>query len=220
MTISKTAFTIALLALCFPLTAQAQSPVQAQISAPVQAQIPTPVQAQPAPAPVQAKKPDWMKYHTPYIGEQTNINNPHRTTTEILAWSQATTSNLLTMSPTDYKLKLTEFKKYFVPQGWQDYAGFLRDTKTISMVTQEGYSINTIVNLDPVMLNHGAVAGAYHWLMQVPITVSFLITAPNGELQTSGIDKYILTLQVGRVAEGSGDNGIAIESWKVQRVTK
>ncbi|MFH1157576.1 MAG: DotI/IcmL family type IV secretion protein [Pseudomonadota bacterium] len=165
--------------------------------------------AQPHKAPA---RPSWLEYKSPYVGEENDIANPHRTTGEIASWAQQAAADSLSFSRADYKIKLNGFKKYFVPEGWKFYAAYLKNTRLINMVVDDGYTVGTIVNDLPEIVNQGVSNGVYHWIVRMPITISFFSAGPQGVSRPGASGKYLLLLDVGRVAEG----GIAIMSWAVE----
>ena len=168
-------------------------------------------QSQPQPKQV-PKLPSWLEYKTPYAGEENNIANPHRTRDEITSWAQQVAADSLSFSKVNYKIKLKSFKKYFVKKGWQLYAAYLKETKLINMVVDDGYTVGTIVNELPEITNKGTFGSVYHWVVKMPITISFFNsnTQKNSEPYASG--KYFLSLDIGRVANGN----IAVMGWNVE----
>ena len=168
-------------------------------------------QFQPQPKQV-PKSPSWLDYKTPYAGEENNIANPHRTREEITSWAQQVAADSLSFSKVNYKNKLKSFKKYFVKKGWQLYAAYLKETKLINMVVDDGYTVGTIVNELPEITNKGTFGSVYHWVVKMPITISFFNsnTQKNPEPYASG--KYFLSLDIGRVANGN----IAVMGWNVE----
>ena len=165
--------------------------------------------------------PAWLDYKPTYTGEESDISNPHRTAEEITTWAQQAAADVLSFSQADYADKMNGFKKYFVQQGWQLYTAYLKDTKVINMVGDGGYSVGAIVDEVPEIVNQGASGGAYHWIMRMPITISFFKKDPvTGETKAGASGKFFLFLDVLRVAEGGGDNGIAITNWRIMDVPK
>jgi len=163
-------------------------------------------------------KPAWLEYKNPYAGEEDLISNPHRSAEEITTWAQQIAAEVLSFGPADYKKKLGGFKKYFVTDGWQTYAAFMKKAQLISRVEEGGYSLVSIVNAPPEITQQGDSGGVYHWTVKMSVTISVFGAGRDGKnrLETSG--KYILLLDMARVAEG-GDNGIAINRWHVDGVS-
>ena len=183
-----------------------------------QGNVAAPADQQAAPA---APRPAWLEYKPAYLGEETDIGNPHRTTEEITTWSQQAAAEVLSFSKENYTDKMGSFKKYFVQQGWSLYTAYLKDTKIIDMVGEGGYSIGTIVDEVPEIVNQGSSAGAYHWILRMPITITFFKKDPvTGETKAGSSGKFFLFVDVLRVAAGGGDDGIAIANWRVMDVPK
>ena len=205
-----------LIALFFVGTMLTSSPVWAQGPAAV----PPPSNQQAAPVPDQPR-PARLEYKPSYLGEQTDIGNPHRTTEEITTWAQQAAAEVLSFGKIDYADRMNGFKKYFVQQGWQLYTAYLKDSKVIDMMSDDGYSVGAIVDEVPEIINQGPSGGAYHWIVRMPITISFfkkdIVT---GETKTGSSGKYFLFMDVLRVAEGGGEDGIAITNWRVMDVPK
>ena len=166
-------------------------------------------------APAAAPSDDWTKYHNPYAGEQNNLANPNKTADEIAAWAQKAVADALSFTPEDMDQKVAAAKKMFVEQGWAEYAAYVREAQLIERVRNQQMSMNTILNGDAVILGGDAVAGAYRWLVRAPVMITFLRKDATGEDKPAGTGSFLLTLQVARVDNGQGVDGIAIESWKV-----
>ena len=192
----------------------------AAVPAPV-AVAPAPAGTAPAPAvaaPAPAKAGDWTNYN-PYSGEESDLQNPNRTQDEIIAWSQQRATDLLSFAPADVDSKMAKVQKTFNPQGWTEYSAYLKDSKLTDMVKSQNYSVTTIVNGDIMILNSGAMAGNYHWLVELPLMVTFLHSSGvDGEApQAVAGGNFKLILQLGRMPPAQGGvDGMAIESWKME----
>lgn len=212
--------------------AQSPAPIPAPAAVPAQTQ-PAPVQdvpiqnapaampgsADPLAAPAAATAPnnDWMTYRNPYAGEQNNLTNPNRTPAEIQAWTQKAVASALSFGPDDFTPKLTDAKKLFVTKGWAEYAEYVKQAQLMERVRNQGMTLSTILNGDAAIVASEAVAGAYRWLLRAPVMMTFLKKdAATGQLKPVGTGRFTLTLQLGRVAKDQGDEGIAIESWKIE----
>jgi hypothetical protein len=212
---------LSLAALLHTGAAFAQTPAGAPAAAPVPAAAP-PAAAVPAPAPAPAAAPaqqggDWTSYN-PYSGEESDLKNPNRTQEEILSWSQQRSTEVLSYKGdnTEVDNKLKSVQKDFTQAGLQQYYAYLTDSKLIDMVKSQGYSVTTIVNGDSIILNSGSVAGSYHWLVELPLMVTFLHTNADGNQDPVAGGAFKLTMQLGRVPQGQGVDGMAIESWKME----
>lgn len=217
--------------------AQSPAPIPAPATVPAPAQIqPAPVQDMPAqnaasamPSPADpltapaaaaaapAPSNDWMTYRNPYAGEQNNLTNPNRTPAEIQAWTQKAIASALSFGPDDFTQKLTDAKKLFVTKGWTEYAEYVKQAQLMERVRNQGMTLSTILNGDAAIVASEAVAGAYRWLLRAPVMMTFMKKdAATGQLKPVGTGRFTLTLQIGRVPKEQGDEGIAIESWKIE----
>ena len=181
---------------------------------------PAPAGTAPAPAGTAAPAPapanDWTNYN-PYSGEESDLQNPNRTQDEIIAWSQQRATEVLSFAPADLNTKMAATKKDFTAAGLNEYLNYLKDSKLTDMVQGQGYAVTTIVNGDSMILNSGAMAGSYHWLVELPLMVTFLHNGVDGNQEPVAGGNFKLILQLGRVpASAGGVDGMAIESWKME----
>ena len=179
----------------------------------------SPVLVQAADAPAGAPpKGDWMKYNTPYVGEENNPANPHRSAEEISIWAQKVVTDILSFSKANYKEKFVQFKKHFVPAGWNLYAAYLKNSKLLNRVIEEGFSVGTIATETPEIVQQGSASGAYHWIVRIPVTVGLFTVNPQGENVASATQKSILFIDIGRVEGTEDEDGIAIHNWRMDEV--
>ncbi len=176
--------------------------------------------ASPAPAATQQALPAWLQYHSPYAGKESDIANPHRTIGEIEIWAEQTAADVLSFNKRNYTPKMTGFQKYFTPSGWKQYADYLQSSRIVDMVGTDNYSVGTIVDERPLVINQGDVNGAYNWILRMPVTISFFTKDPvTGTEKTGPSAKFYLFMDVARVASGGGENGIAIADWRMENNT-
>jgi hypothetical protein len=160
---------------------------------------------------------DWTKYRSPYVGEQNNLANPNRTQAEITAWAQKAIATSLSFTPEDFSDRIGAAKKMFTTQGWGEYAAYLRQAQLVERVRDQKYTVSTILNGDAAIIAQDTVNGSYHWLVRTPIMITFFTKdAATGELKAGGNGHFTLTVQIGRVAKNQGDEGLAVESWKIE----
>src|SRR5690606_26703976 len=150
-----------------------------------------------------AAKPDWMTYHNPYSAADT-LASPHRNHDEVAAWVQQAATDTLTFTPADYREKIGGFRKYFTPQGWEPYAGFVRGGGVLDAVATKGYSVSALAGGASDVADEKAVDGLWHWTVKRPIT----LTLTNGQGSTQTV-RYALTLDLVRTGQND-KNGIAI----------
>ena len=160
--------------------------------------------------------PEWLQYKSQYAGEQADKNQPHRTAAEIMTWVQDNATNAMSFTPETAAAKLGAVKPLFTTQGWQEFSSHLRNSKLLDAVQAQGYGISTIANGEAAMINQGAVAGSYRWLVTMPVIISFTKVAADGLPETVTGGNLKLTVQVGRTTGDVTQEGLAIESWKAE----
>jgi len=175
----------------------------------------SPATPQPAPPPSGAV-PAWMQYQNPYSGEENDISNANRTSDEIIAWASHAATSALTLTPTDMNNQFGEIKKSFSPQGWSEYGAYVQQAQIVDMVQNRQYSVNAIIKNGALIVDSGAANGSYHWLVKLPIMVTLLHDDGQGHPQAMQGGDFDLTLQVGRMPQGSGaPDNMAVESWRI-----
>lgn len=159
-------------------------------------------------------KADWMNFDNPY-GEKDSLAKANHTSDEVMAWSARAVSDTLTFKDNGFNAQVKAAQKFFNQAGWAEYAAYLTDSKLLEAGRSGKYVITTISDGAPMILNSGAVNGAWHWTMSVPVITSVSQGGvPAFEAKTLSTRKARIRLEITRVAEG-GDDGLAVESWKL-----
>lgn len=163
-----------------------------------------------------APKPAWMEYKSPYAASgESDITNPHRTMEEIVTWGQQAAAEVLSFTPQNHAERLESFKKkYFAAQGWQQYADSLKKQKLLEAVTEDGYSMGTIVTTPPEIISQDASGGTYHWVVKAPLSVSFFSMGLNGSVRPGPSYPFVLFMNITRTGEGK-ESGLAINNWRL-----
>lgn len=182
----------------------------------------------PAQAQGQEEKPAWMEYKNPYVGEQNDISNANQSSDEVLAWVREMATDVLSFTPEETKppkdgkgkSKFEKIKPYFNERAWNDYGQYLKESRFLDMVSRSQYNASTIIDGDMVMLSSGALAGAYRWVIQAPLLVTFHSVNQRGEVQPVTSGHFQLVMQVGRTKSDQGKDGLMIDSWKMQQIRK
>jgi len=165
-------------------------------------------------------KPAWMEYKNPYVGEQNNLSNPNRSTEEIMSWTRDMTTNALTFEPDELNTKIAALKANFSNPGWADYGVYMKDSRFMEMVGQKRYNASTIVDGDMVLKASGPMAGAYRWVVEVPLLVTFHEVNRAGVAMPVTSGNFRLKIQIGRVDKEEGKDGMKIDSWQMISVAR
>lgn len=141
---------------------------------------------------------------------------PHRTPAQIAQWLTTVTSEATTFTSPRYEDDLTKIRKYFTPEGWQQYNDFLIRTNMRSVLESRRYTVRSFVNSPPLNNNKAPLNGSFKWLNEVSLTVSYMpVTVKDYKSKPDDPvnQKIILNIQVGRTTDKNADNGILIEHW-------
>lgn len=145
--------------------------------------------------------------------DKTPLDQPHRTADEISRWLITAVSSSLSFGPGNLADIQKKISPYFLPEGMTSYQTFLDVSGYRARVVNNGESMHNYVKEQPFLLNSGAVGGAYHWLFEVPVMVSFM---PKGQtdVKTANFrnEEILINIDVQRVAEERGDS-IRIYNW-------
>jgi hypothetical protein len=168
---------------------------------------------------------------TPVEGESQDkqLNLPHRTRKEISNWLVSRVSDILNVGFDDYSAHMQVLRTVMTDYALKDYDNFMRNSNILGTLGQDQLVLQSYVEEDPILLNSGEADGRYHWLYEMPVTLSFLPKAMGDYRNIKGQkipnEYIILKAQVGRVPDtgdigSSSRDGILIETWEVRRNRK
>lgn len=175
---------------------------------------------------VQGAKADdsWMEYKNPYVNEQGNLATPNRTTDEIIYLGRDLSTDALSFRPEEMdkpeagqENKLEKLRQNFSDTAWQEYMQYMRDSRFLDMVFRNRYNASTIADGDIILINSGTIAGAYRWVVQVPLLITFHQIGRTGEVMPVTSGRFTLTMQLGRVKADEGRDGLIIDSWRMSQ---
>jgi hypothetical protein len=150
----------------------------------------------------------------------------HRSPKEIGDWLMTAVSDALSFEIPQDGTKPVLKSQYFTPAGLKQFEDFLERTGIQKVLDARKYNLRSFVRQTPLMLNEGSVQGHYRWLFEVPVMVSYIegsnFKYNNLEKKEPVNQAITLTLQVTRVKDGGGKEGVLIEIWngKIEALEK
>lgn len=140
------------------------------------------------------------------------LDQPHRQPGQMTVWVSKAVSDSLDFDPLRYDAHLTEQALILTPYAQEAFKAFMAKDNLLEALKGNDLIMRAFVTDASRVLNQGAIQGRYRWLMETPVTISFL---PRGISDYSGIkpksQRINVRTQVGRVAQG-GDDGVMIET--------
>ncbi len=109
-------------------------------------------------------------------------------------------------------------QKYFTPEGYAQYKAFLESANFSQALMTQNLRSGAYAEQDPLELSSGVYNGAYKWLFEVPVMISFVPadaeTYRNDEAQAQN-RKFTLRVQFTRVGNPQDPEDTRIEIWQV-----
>ncbi|MBX2834967.1 MAG: DotI/IcmL family type IV secretion protein [Micavibrio sp.] len=145
---------------------------------------------------------------------------PHRQPAQLAEIMAILTSQILAFTDVEYQKELEEHQKFFDQGAKTLYAEFLEKRNIPNIMKSGHYTIRSFVEETPIILNSQVLEGRYRWVLDVPVTISYL---PRDLDYKKGADatnqRFTVRLQVGRVKDSGNDHGILIETWEIKPAT-
>lgn len=165
--------------------------------------------------------PDWMQYKG-IAADTADLRVPHRSDQEILIWAQEAAAEALTMNYQDYPQRMEESAKYFTDYAHNQYKAYIQETKLVERIRNGGYIMNAVASGDAFIHKKAPVEGAFRWLLEIPLIISFFQEDAQGNLQPDVrmTGEIKLLLQLGRIPDMNDTDGIKIETWSVRTARK
>jgi len=118
----------------------------------------------------------------------------------------------------NYASTIAGMEKYFVAGAYQDYKNFLQTSSIETTLASQGVQSGAYVEGPPLELNRGIFGGAFKWVFEVPVTISFLpVGATTYRDEEAGVQnrRILLRVQFARVEDAKDPDAIKIEIFQV-----
>jgi hypothetical protein len=145
---------------------------------------------------------EWRGSEKPVDQIITELSVPHRAIREITEWGVT---------------------QVFDQAGYQQYLSFLTDNNITKVLDSGKFHMRSFVRQHPLLLNEGAVDGRYRWLYEIPMMISYMEPNMAGYEEAEPVSQsMLLRIQIGRVKNADGTDGMAIETWngKLEKLEK
>lgn len=161
-----------------------------------------------------------------YVGPTTEgapdagLDSPHRQPYEIAEWGTDVASQMFTITIKKWEQDKEKLKKFFTPYAWKEYSDYLASSKTLDVLVERDYYQQAISDEVAMVVKEGAIGGSYHWLIEIPIMVSYYKNV-DGKKNAVQSQNFFVQLQLGRIEpKNASDIGLLVERIKVSSVRK
>lgn len=148
------------------------------------------------------------------------IDQPHISPEEIASWAAGIVSQSLSFSPKDVSILQARLANDFSAYGMQEYQEYLKKSGIIDTLNMRKLKALTIYDGEAQVIREGVVSGTYHWLVQVPVMVTYYDQSMSRIVDKNA--KYgqslqlVIQVQVGRTNKSTvNETGVEIERWLV-----
>jgi hypothetical protein len=99
------------------------------------------------------------------------INQPNMDKATIVSWVAINMSEAMTFGSDNYPERLSKSARLFTKQGWEVFSDALRRSGAIDTVAMGNARIVAEPEMSPVLIQEGARAGIWRWVLTMPLTV-------------------------------------------------
>jgi len=147
----------------------------------------------------------------------TPLDQPHRTLQELEQWVTMALSEVLNLDSKNYDSQISAAQKYFSAEGFRQFQEYMTQAGIRDVLVQGDLKTGAFAESLPLLLNNGAVAGVYRWLYEVPVTIGYTSRLSSGyDARTESMTRHVtIRVQLARIADMPGADGLRIESWSV-----
>lgn len=131
--------------------------------------------------------------------------------TEIVAES-------LSFNRGDFVYNSGVMEKYFTPTAYAQYTQFLANSAFRQTLEERNLQSGAFVEQEPLELTSGVFNGAYKWLFEVPVTISFIPKDAESYRDENLVPinrRILLRAQFTRVDDAKDPDAVRIEIWEV-----
>lgn len=140
------------------------------------------------------------------------VDQPFLTDSQINNFAVEAVTRSFTMSFQNYRIDLDEASKYFLkPDGWAIFRTSLEQSGTITDIVNNKLTSSAVAHGSVVMDQGISPRGNYGWLVQVPLTITYLSTSETKR------DEWIADIEILRVPNQEMSRGVGISKISMRR---
>ncbi len=147
-----------------------------------------------------------------------DLSIKHMSSQEVSNLLEIILAECLSFNPSDFDQNSRLVQNYFTAQGYEQYKAYLSQSKFGEIVKGQNLQSGAYADRPPLEINSLVQNGAYKWLFEVPVTISFIPVRAqtyNGGATTAQNQRFTLRVQFTRVNEPANPGKIRIEIWQI-----
>lgn len=141
-----------------------------------------------------------------------DMDQAHRQPGQMTEWVSKAVADALDFDPLTFEAHLKEQSIVLTPYALESLRTFMAKDNLLAALQSNDLVMRAFVTDASRVLNQGAIQGRFRWLLETPVTISFM---PRGISDYTNIkpksQRINVRTQVGRVEQG-GDDGVMIET--------
>jgi hypothetical protein len=160
-----------------------------------------------------------LKGQAATASSKTNVSIQHLSGREVGRRLNEIVADVFSFNRGDYAYNTSQVEKYFTPEGYAQYQQFLSNSSFQETLQQQNLQSAAFAEQEPLELSSGVYNGAYKWLFEVPVTISFIPkdtqTYRDNPVQPQN-RRVTLRVQFTRVNNDPQDpEAVKIEIWQI-----
>lgn len=155
------------------------------------------------------------------VNSNDDLTQPHRSPEQIGEWISGIVTLALSIDPKTHAVNAGKFKPLFSPYAWNEYLTFVSSSQLIETLQKNDMTLTAFSEKKPSMLQEGSLDGAYRWLYQVPVMLTYYKrdtkSLKGGAKAADQTQRITINIQLGRVSLKTLSEGMIIERWTVSK---
>lgn len=143
------------------------------------------------------------------------LDQAHRQPAQVEQWVASILVDSLDFDPLRYEAHLVTLNQNMTPYAQESFKAFMDKDNLLMALKSNDLLMRVFITQPGRTLNQGALQGRYRWLIETPLTVTYM---PRGLQDYKNVKPKIQALtirtQVGRVEQG-GSDGLMIETLEI-----
>lgn len=141
------------------------------------------------------------------------LDQPNLSDKALVQWASSAVISVYTYNFNNYRQVFQDNRKYFTPDGWQQFISALTRSRNLQAVTSKKLVLSAVLSSAPIVNREYIQDGRYTWQLQIPVMVTY------ESLSEEFHQNLIVVLTIQRISTLDSVDGVGIISFVVQSVS-